>query len=432
MTDATVDRAFSDRAIREGVPTPVPSEGPLTRWADGRPRAAVGLIIAAAVVMAVFGWGGLFWLRRGGTGLMGVDLSQPALWQVVIVAGGFVAASVAFAVWRRTQPVAFFFAAMGFQALWTVALLEPDVIVGSWVFLWLAYYYVTQRVTTLAAWLCLFTSLAVHTLLLAALRPAAWEDAWQYVLLMTVGLNIGAGAVAILRGTRRRYVEALLERNRVLAAQRDQRAELAVAAERNRIAREMHDIVSHSLAVMVTLSDGAARLIGQAPDEAAAAMAEVSKTGRHAVSDMRRLIGFLRSEADLKPQPSISDLGDLIASCQQSGLPIRVELSTTLPDDPAFGLTVYRIVQEALANVLRHASASPDVAIRIAQSEPGVYDIVVENAPGASPIIGAGPGSGQGLLGMRQRVEVWNGSLDAAATAKGGWRVHAVLEYEPE
>jgi signal transduction histidine kinase len=72
------------------------------------------------------------------------------------------------------------------------------------------------------------------------------------------------------------------------------------------------------------------------------------------------------------------------------------------------------------------------VAIRIAQSEPGVYDIVVENAPGASPIIGAGPGSGQGLLGMRQRVEVWNGSLDAAATPKGGWRVHAVLKYEPE
>jgi signal transduction histidine kinase len=159
-------------------------------------------------------------------------------------------------------------------------------------------------------------------------------------------------------------------------------------------------------------------------------MAEISKTGRHAVQDMRRLIEFLRSEADLQPQPTVSDLGDLIASYQRSGLPVKVELATTLPDDAAFGVTIYRIVQEALTNVLRHAPAAPAVTVRIAQTQKGTIDVIVDNARGTSPVKGVGAGSGQGLVGMRQRAEVWRGTLEAGPRADGGWRVHARLPID--
>ncbi|MDR1808512.1 MAG: histidine kinase [Propionibacteriaceae bacterium] len=417
----------------------VPRIGPVQRWVDSSPRRTLALMIGGAAIIAVFGFGGVYWMYFGTTGLLQLPQIPPEPWAIVLLVAGFALTSAAFARWHWRQPMAFFFAATGFQVLWTLVfqIREPVVGIGAWVFVWFALYYVCQRISTLLAWICLGVNLAVHTCLMAAFHSHAWDDqgpAWEYLLLLALGLNVAAGSFAVLRGTRRRFIDTLLERNRLLRAQRDQRAELAVAAERNRIAREMHDIVSHSLAVMVTLSDGAARLVTTEPEAAARAMEEISKTGRHAVGDMRRLIAFLRSEADLRPQPSLTDLGDLVASFRQSGLPVVIELTTALPDDAAFGLTVYRIVQEALTNVLRHAPAAPEVAVRITQSEPGVVDIVVENAPGASPVegAGAGAGSGQGLIGLRQRVAVWHGTLDAGPRADGGWRLHVTLRVDDE
>jgi signal transduction histidine kinase len=398
-------------------------------WAKASPKTVLGLMLAGAFIIIVFGNGGLVSLYMETAGVLQIPAVVPPLWATLLVAAAFAATSVAFVLWHWRQPMGFFFAATGFQVVWTLALQirEPILGIGAWTFLWFALFFIVQRLSTLTAWICLFTNLAVFACLFAGLRERDWGDAWQLLLILGIGLNVAAGSFVIMRGTRRRYIDALLERNRLLRIQRDQRAELAVAAERNRIAREMHDIVSHSLAVMVTLSDGAARLIDREPAAAAEAMGEIAKTGRRAVGDMRRLIEFLRSEADLRPQPSITDLGDLVASYQQSGLPVKVELATAPPDDPALGLTIYRIVQEALTNVLRHAPASPEVTVRIAQSAPGVIDVIVDNAPGESPLEGAGSGSGQGLVGMRQRTEVWHGQLEAGPTADGGWRVHATL-----
>ena len=387
-------------------------------------------MIAGACLMVVFGFGGLAWMLEHGPSFLGPRMTSPPLWAFVSVIAGVVGASVAFARWHWRRPLEFLIVATGFQLVWTLVLQvhQPAVGFGAWVYLWIAIYYVCLRVTPAWAWVGLGLNLVLFAAILAAFHPPQWAS----MLLLVVGLNLAAGSFAILRGTRTHYIEALLERNRLLAAQRDQRAELAVAAERNGIAREMHDIVSHSLAVMVTLSDGAARLVESEPAAARQALTEISKTGRHAVHDVRRLIQFLRSDADLKPQPSLNDLGDLVASFRQSGLPVTVELTATLPADPAFGLTVYRIVQEALTNVLRHAPAAPQVSVRIAPSAPGVIDVVVDNAPGASPLTAAGPGAGHGLLGMRQRVEIWHGTLESGPRPDGGWRVHAQLTWDPE
>ena len=411
---------------RVGEPRP----GHVRQWAAHQPRALVGLLITGACLMAVFGFGGLAWMVEHGPSFLGGRMTSPPLWAFVSVIAALVATSVAFAVWHWDRPLSFLIVASGFQLVWTLILQvhQPAVGFGAWVYLWLAIYYVTLRRGAAWAWTGLGANLAVFALVLAAFQPPRWTG----LLLLAAGLNLAAGSFTILRGTRSHYIDALLERNRLLAAQRDQRAELAVTAERNGIAREMHDIVSHSLAVMVTLSDGAARLVETEPEEARRALTEIAATGRHAVNDVRRLIQFLRSDADLRPQPSLNDLGDLVASHHQLGLPVTVELTTALPADPAFGLTVYRIVQEALTNVLRHAPTSPEVSVTIAQTTPGVIDVIVDNAPGLNSEGGAGPGAGHGLVGMRQRTEIWHGGLESGPRPDGGWRVHARLTWDDE
>ncbi|MDR0417245.1 MAG: histidine kinase, partial [Propionibacteriaceae bacterium] len=180
------------------------------------------------------------------------------------------------------------------------------------------------------------------------------------------------------------------------------------------------------------LSDGAARTAAKDPAAAAEAMAQVSRTGRQAVADMRRTVAFLRSEADLAPLPGLADLSDLIAVYQHSGLPVTVELTTALPDDRALGLNIYRIVQEALTNVLRHAPTTPRVTVRIAQAERGLIDVIIDNAPAARPGPPLTEGAGHGLVSMGERAAVWHGTLTAGPTPGGGWRVHARLCFDAD
>jgi signal transduction histidine kinase len=244
-----------------------------------------------------------------------------------------------------------------------------------------------------------------------------------------------AAVVALLAqmGNRRRYVMALRESAWHLAQERDQRAKVAVAEERERISREMHDVVAHSVAVMVTLSDGAAAAVERSPSQARQAMEKVSETGRQAVSDMRRLLAVLRSDVELTPQPGAIDLFPLVASFQESGLPVVLELKATLPANASAALAVYRIVQESLTNVLRHAPGTPWVKVLIDQPDPPLYRVVVENGPPVQVLspAQAWDGSGQGVAGMRQRARVFDGDLEAGPTPSGGWKVTAWLKEEP-
>ncbi len=243
-----------------------------------------------------------------------------------------------------------------------------------------------------------------------------------------------ATLVGITFGNRRRYIEALLDRAAQLARERDQRAQLAAAEERARIARELHDIVAHSLTVIVALSDGAEASIERSPDAAREAVRQTAATARRALTDMRRSLGVLTEQSSegstpFAPQPGAGDLSALIESFRAAGLPVRYTTTGMPAADPVLQLTVYRVVQEALTNALRYALQPTAVEVRIDHSPAGATVDVLDD--GLDPGRGAASaGSGRGLIGIRERAAVHGGGVTAGpagAPGSRGWRVRAVL-----
>jgi signal transduction histidine kinase len=237
-------------------------------------------------------------------------------------------------------------------------------------------------------------------------------------------------AVVGLLGYYTRGRRAYLERER----ERD--VELAAAAERARIAREMHDIVAHNIAVMIALADGAAYTIPQDPDQAATMMGHVSQTGRSALTEMRRMLGVLRRPEDSvsgnAPQPALADLTAMISTVREAGLPVRLTVSgQPFPLPATAQLTLYRIVQESLTNTMKHADATSAHVHLTYQDEEVEIEVTDDGRLGgiAVPVPpGGGPGAGgHGLAGMRERAAVFGGEVSAGPRPEGGWRVHTLL-----
>jgi signal transduction histidine kinase len=327
--------------------------------------------------------------------------------------------------------------------------------------LFFALFAVAQRASAKTAWLGFAGAAAVITTV-----GFLYDTSLDGFVTLTPILVTWALAVAIFVhfGNRRRYVQALVELAKHLARERDQAAQIAAAEERARIARELHDVVAHSLAVMVTLSDGAVAVAETDPTAAKSTMVKVSETGRDAVSDMRRLLAVLRSSADRSPQPGAADLMPLVDSFRQTGLPVELELKASFPAHQALALAIYRIVQESLTNVLRYARSTPKVEVQVTAPRPGVYQVVVENAAPTALVLGSSPdrepadgqasdgvreggqtaaeaaagaelsrtwdGAGRGILGMTERAALFGGQLTAGPTKSGGWRVEATLEAD--
>jgi signal transduction histidine kinase len=341
-----------------------------------------------------------------------------AVYVALVLAG-----AVALFAWRRRHPVWLLLAVLGLEAVQMTGFGYSDV----WLMLF-ALFALAQRTRARTAWIGLAATgleVAMFSYLLGGKErnPSLIAEIAWYAIAMSIFVHLG---------NRRRYVAALVDRAEHLALERDQRAQIAVARERERIARELHDVVAHSMAVTVTLADGAAATISRDPVKARAAMETVSETGRRTVADMRRLLAVLRTEPDLAPQPGADQLLSLVESFRKSGLPVSTKLAAALPEDKALGLTVYRIIQESLTNVLRHAPTAAWVRVAISQPEDNTFQVLIENGP---PSDSAGArtdweGSGQGLVGMAQRVEVFGGTFEAGPTADGGWRVVAVLREE--
>lgn len=246
-----------------------------------------------------------------------------------------------------------------------------------------------------------------------------------------VGMVIFLGLLAVLAGNtvgaRRRYLDALIERATQLAHERDQQAEIATTAERNRIAREMHDIVSHSLTVMITLTEGSARLTHSDPERAAETARTAAEVGRMALADMRLSLGVLRDDdhdaEQSAPQPGLSDIAELIEGFRTAGIPVRVTMTGVPSEDAGQQLTVFRIVQEGLTNILRYASSATTVTVAIGFSDEisvTIEDDSSVHPPGVS-------GSGRGLLGLRERVALYGGTLTAGPRIPDGWRLSAVF-----
>jgi signal transduction histidine kinase len=230
---------------------------------------------------------------------------------------------------------------------------------------------------------------------------------------------------------RARERQSLRQRARLLAAERDQKAAIAAAAERARIARELHDVVSHSLAVVIAQADGGRYAAEQDPRAATAALHTIATTAREAQAEMRRALGVLGERPDdpLRPEPGVDDLGTLVERSREAGL--RVELAeegSRRPLAPAAALAVYRVAQEALTNVLKHAGAGATATVALGW-EPDLVTLVVRD-DGAGIADAGGDGHGRGLAGMRERVESRGGTLRAGPLPGGGFEVRAAIPTE--
>jgi signal transduction histidine kinase len=234
-------------------------------------------------------------------------------------------------------------------------------------------------------------------------------------------------------GTRRRQeaVATARERAAELERAREELARRAVVEERLRIARELHDVVAHSMSIIAVQSGVGAHVLDSQPEEARKALAAVEATSRQALAEMRRLLGVLRQEAEssgsLTPSPGLAEVDALAADVARAGARVEVRIEGTRPALPlGLDLSAYRIVQEALTNVVRHAGpATARVRIRYA---PDTVDIEVVD-DGRGP--GTGRAGGHGIAGMRERAALYGGSLDAGPLPGGGFRVAARLPVEP-
>jgi signal transduction histidine kinase len=285
--------------------------------------------------------------------------------------------------------------------------------------------------------ICLYTVAAHESQIRAALAAVLlevgvftaalkWEPAGTaprslLFLTATVVAALFAG-LAVASGSR--YLAWMDERARRLAVERDQQAAIAAAAERTRIARELHDIVSHSLSVVITLADAAA--VVSRSDPGREAMAEVSEAGRQALSDMRAMLGVLRTDdppADMAPQPGMGQLGELIQRVRATGLAVSLDIEgTPFPLSAAAGLTAYRIVQESLTNTIRHASAR-HAKVTMQYDAPCVQIQVADDGT-STP---RPDHQGHGIEGMRERAALHGGTLTAGPVPEGGWAVSATL-----
>ncbi len=242
---------------------------------------------------------------------------------------------------------------------------------------------------------------------------------------VTIGLFVVvAWTLGTLARTRQAYVDALVERGERLEREAAQQAALAAMEERHRIAREMHDVVAHGLTTIVVQADGARAAAAHDPSVTGPALATIASTGREAIAELRRMLGLLRAEeATTAPQPRLADLPALLDEARAAGTSVDGHVPAGLPAvSDGVALTTYRIVQEALSNVRKHAGpgAAARVGVRV---EDGV--VAVEVADDGRGAAAPDDGRGLGLAGMRERVDAHGGTLTAGPVPGGGFRVCA-------
>ncbi|MEU8592018.1 histidine kinase [Streptomyces sp. NPDC048664] len=280
-------------------------------------------------------------------------------------------------------------------------------------------------------WACTVTAGALG---LVAARISAAVSVWDalFFLLSTATAALALGLVIRIR---RAQLAGLRDRAARLEIERDQRGRLAVAAERARVAREMHDIVGHNLSVIVTLADAGAYATAAAPERGKEALRLIGDTGRQALSELRRVLGVLReadgsaAEPELSPQPGLTDVDALCESVRAAGLEVVYRTAGDVDAlDSGVQLTIYRIVQEALTNTLKHAGAGARANLTIAVRDTRLTITVQDSGP---PAPAGRPRTaneeGHGLVGMRERAALYGGHVSASPSGTG-WTVRADLD----
>ncbi|MFE5481686.1 sensor histidine kinase [Streptomyces sp. NPDC056527] len=318
--------------------------------------------------------------------------------------------------WRRRRPMAVLavMAGASFLSNWTGAFLQAGFLQAIVVF------HIALRLPLRM----LLWSLALITppLVVGAIRfPVGGGDQqvvptlWAYAMVALLGIAVRS---------RQDHTAALVDRARRLEVERDQQAQLAAAAERTRIAREMHDIIGHNLSVITGLADGGKYAAAKSPERAAEALDAIGTTSRQALAELRRL---LRGEAVRDPQPTLADLDALIAGVRKAGLPVRLDdHGDAQPLATGAQLTVYRVIQEALTNTLKHAGTGAEATVLLSYGQEELTVEVTDTGGPGSDIIG----TGQGVTGMRERAALYDGTLEAGPLPTGGWRVRLRLPLE--
>lgn len=249
-------------------------------------------------------------------------------------------------------------------------------------------------------------------------------------------LAVAAGALtsaSVLAVRLRRSRSQVAELEEQLARDTEAERALAAADERARLAREMHDVVAHTLSVVVAQADGGRFAAAHNPKGAAQVLETIADVGRSALQEMRALLGLLRDaddDAALGPQPSIADIPALVASMRDGGLDISfVTTGTPRPLPIGAGLALYRIAQEALTNILKHAGPNPRAFAQLTWQTQALVLTVSDDGRGAAA---RGDGDGLGLAGMKERASLFGGTLNAGPRAGGGYLVRATLPLPPE
>jgi signal transduction histidine kinase len=263
-------------------------------------------------------------------------------------------------------------------------------------------------------------------LVLLVLVPRSYQSVPSWASTLVGGTAIWLAGNTVRDNKAR--ADLLAERAQRLEHERELATRLALADERQRIARELHDVVAHSVSVMVVQAGAARTLVTKQPARASEALLAVEGAGREALDELRRLLGLLRNaeaEPSLVPQPGLGQLDRLVERVSQAGLPVAVRIAgTPRPLPPGLDLTVYRILQEALTNALKHANgAACQVLVEFDERELRLEVLDAGGSNGAT----AGSGAGRGLLGMQERVAVYGGQLQVGRRPEGGFGVRARL-----
>jgi signal transduction histidine kinase len=331
---------------------------------------------------------------------------------------------------RRRYPVGAFVAVLMIGGLEVFALPKPS---GSdlavIILLYTVAAYRPRRVSVAALAVCLVGSV-VAILVWAPLITRS-----LYTFTGVAAVFAGPSLLAWLLGDsmqwRRGYYRGLEERAVRAERERDAQAQIAVAAERARIARELHDVVAHNVSVMVVQADGAAFALESSPARAREALTAISRTGRQALAEMRSLLGVLRSAdepgAELAPQPGVEQLAGLLEQTRAAGLPVSFAIEgVPRPLPPGSALAAYRIVQESLTNARKHGGPAVTAAVTLRFCEDQLVIKVTDDGR-ARAVPADADGLGHGLIGMRERVEVHRGTVTAGPRHDGGWQVTATL-----
>jgi signal transduction histidine kinase len=340
-------------------------------------------------------------------------------------------------VWRRRFPVmVFVVVAIHFPLYWATGQVNE---IGAWLALGVAIYsaavYGRRPLAGRVVGVVAGVLAAVTGGALVGQGLATPLEAIAVILFNIVPFAV-AWPLGVMMRSLRETRAALEERNRQLADERESNARRAIIEERVRIARELHDVVAHHVSVIGIQAGVARRLFDQRPQQAAEAIASVESTSRQAIVDLHQIVGFLRRHddrgEDLAPQPDLEQLPELIAQMRTAGLPVDYVVEGAARRwSAAVELSAFRIVQEALTNVLKHAGPSR-TTVRLRHETDGLDIEVLDEGHrghafnGANGADGAAIG-GKGLMGMRERAGLHGGELDAGPRADHGFRVHAML-----